>query len=219
MKEILDFYLQLSQNNNKPWFDAHRAEYEVIKKKTTALAEEFIKGVALFDPRCKNLQPKDCTYRINRDIRFSPDKRPYKDWLGIYVCPGGKKSGMAGYYIHFEPATDTYLMCGGLYNPTKEVLKSIREQIMLEPDAFHKAVQSCGKGFGLNWDNALKRFPVGFNADDKHSEYYRLKSFEITQFVTKKDVLGKDYLTNALAQLKKCHEFNELLNKCADFVR
>ena len=110
-------------------------------------------------------------------------------------------------------------MCGGLYNPTKEVLKSIREQIMLEPDAFHKAVQSCGKGFALNWDNALKRFPTGFSADDKHSEYYRLKSFEITQFVTKKDVLGKDYLPNALAQLKKCHEFNELLNKCADFVR
>ncbi|MBQ5458130.1 MAG: DUF2461 family protein, partial [Bacteroidales bacterium] len=61
MKEILDFYLQLSQNNNKPWFDAHRAEYEAVKKKTTALAEEFIKGVALFDPPCKNLQPKDCT--------------------------------------------------------------------------------------------------------------------------------------------------------------
>ena len=100
MKEILDFYLRLSQNNNKPWFDEHRPEYEATKKKLHAIAEEFIKGIEEFDPRCKSLQVKDCTYRINRDIRFSQDKRPYKDWHGIYVCPKGKKSGMAGYYIH-----------------------------------------------------------------------------------------------------------------------
>ena len=118
MKEILDFYLRLSQNNNKPWFDEHRPEYDATKKKLHAIAEEFIKGIEEFDPRCKGLLVKDCTYRINRDIRFSQDKRPYKDWHGIYVCPKGKKSGMAGYYIHFEPINNLYFVCGGLYNPT-----------------------------------------------------------------------------------------------------
>ena len=218
MKEIIDFYLQLSQNNNKPWFDGHWAEYERIKKKAAAFAEDFIKGVELFDPCCKNLQVKDCTYRINRDIRFSNDKRPYKDWLGVYVCPKGKKSGMAGYYIHIEPSTDTYMLCGGLYNPTKEVLKSVREQIMLEPDEFHAAVQACGEGFELNWENAQKRFPVGYDVADKHSEYYRLRSYEIYLYLPRKDVLSKDFLSCSLEKLQRCHQLNELLNKCVDFV-
>ena len=218
MKEILDFYLRLSQNNNKPWFDAHRAEYEQTKARLAAIAEEFIRGVEAFDPRCSNLQVKDVTYRINRDIRFTQDKRPYKDWHGIYVCPRGKKSGMAGYYIHLEPANNLYFLCGGLYNPSKEVLQSVREQIMLEPDEFHEAILACGDDYHLNWDGALKRMPQGCNEADRHSEYYRLKTYEIYKPLTRRDVLAKDFLPRAIASLKHCYEFNELLNKCVDYA-
>lgn len=218
MKDILDFYLRLSQNNNKPWFDAHRTEYEAIKKKLKAFAEEFIRGVEQFDPRCKGLVAKDCTYRINRDIRFSADKRPYKDWHGVYVCPKGKKSGMAGYYIHFEPASDLYFVCGGLYNPSKEVLASVREQIMIDPEDFHAKVLSCGDDYHLNWDNALKRMPKGYNEEYPHSKYYLLKSYEVYKPLTRKDVLAKDFLPKALSYLKRCHNFNEMLNKCYDYA-
>lgn len=218
MKELLDFYLRLAQNNNKPWFDAHRAEYEDSKRRLAAVAEALIRGIEEFDPRCKGLEVKDCVYRINRDIRFSQDKRPYKDWHGVYVCPRGKKSGMAGYYVHFEPANDLYFVCGGLYNPTKEVLASVREQIMLEPEEFHATVLSCGDDFLLNWDNALKRMPKGFSEDDPHSEYYRLKTYEMYKPLTRRDVLAKDFIPRAIAALKRCHEFNEMLNKCFDYA-
>lgn len=218
MQELLDFYLRLAQNNNKPWFDAHRAEYEDSKKRLAAVAEALIRGIAEFDPRCKGLEVKDCVYRINRDIRFSQDKRPYKDWHGVYVCPRGKKSGMAGYYVHFEPANDLFFVCGGLYNPTKEVLASVREQIMLEPEEFHAAVLSCGDDFHLNWDNALKRMPKGFNEDDPHSEYYRLKTYEMYKPLALSDVLAKDFIPSAIAALKRCYEFNEMLNKCFDYA-
>ena len=218
MKELLDFYLRLSQNNNKPWFDAHRAEYERSKKQLATLAEAFIRGIEEFDPRCKGLQVKDCVYRINRDIRFSQDKRPYKDWHGIYVCPRGKKSGMAGYYIHFEPASNLFFLCGGLYNPTKEVLESVREQIMLEPDDFHAKVLSCGDEYHLNWEHALKRMPKGYSEADKHSEYYRLKSYEMYKPLTLNDVLAPDFLPKALASLKRCYDFNEMLNQCFDYA-
>lgn len=218
MKEILDFYLRLSQNNNKPWFDEHRDEYEEVKKKVASVAEELIRGIGEFDPRCRNLQVKDCTYRINRDIRFSQDKRPYKDWHGIYVCPKGKKSGMAGYYVHFEPISNLFFLSGGLYNPTKEVLQSVREQIMLEPKEFHQAVLSCGDDFRLNWDNALKRMPVGYNEEDMHSEYYRLKSYELYKPLTIEDVLDKDFIPKALSQLKRCQTFYEMLNRCFEYA-
>ena len=218
MKELLDFYLRLAHNNNKAWLDAHRDEYEMSKKKLAAFAEEFIRGVEEFDPRCKNLQVKDCTYRINRDIRFSADKRPYKDWHGVYVCPRGKKSGMAGYYIHFEPVSNLYFVCGGLYNPTKEVLQSVREHIMLDPEGFHKAVQSCGDDFHLNWEGALKRMPKGYDENNPHSEYYRLKSYEMYKPLTEKEVLSKDLIKNAISYLKRCYEFNNLLNDCVEYA-
>lgn len=218
MKELLDYYLRLSQNNCKSWFDSHRDEYEKSKKQLEALAEQFIQGVELFDPRCQGLTPKDCTYRINRDIRFSQDKRPYKDWHGIYVCPRGKKSGMAGYYIHLEPANNEFFLCGGLYNPTREVLQSVREQISLEPEEFHQAVLACGQDFRLGWGHALKRMPLGYKDTDPHSEYYRLRSYEILCPLTKREVLEKDFLNKAVARLQKCYRLNEWLNRCYDYA-
>ena len=136
MRKALDFLTQLAKNNNKPWFDEHKDEYKSAKATLDALALDFMHGVEEFDPRVSGLGIKDIASRIYRDLRFSHDKSPYKTWYGAYVCPNGKKSGMAGYYIHFEPAANTYFICGGLYNPTKEVLKSVREGIMLEGDSF-----------------------------------------------------------------------------------
>lgn len=218
MQDLLDFYLRLSQNNNKEWFDAHRNEYERVKQSSRAFALAFLERIEAFDERVHDLGIGDITYRINRDIRFSADKRPYKDWFGVYVCPRGKKSGMAGYYVHFEPATETFFLCGGLYNPTKEVLASVREDIMLEPDVFHSLVESCGSGWHLNWDAALKKVPRGFNAEDPHSEYYRLKSYELYHPITRADVLRPDFVDWAAAKLQETHAFNERLNRCFDYA-
>ena len=218
MKQIIDFLLRLSENNNKPWFDEHKAEYKQVKATFDAFAIDFMHGVEQFDPRVEGLALKDITYRINRDLRFTDDKRPYKWHMGVYVCPKGKKSGMAGYYIHLEPSSDTYFICAGLYNPTKEVVRSIRDEISYDGERFHQAVQQC-EGFQLPWENALKRIPQGFNPDDPHSEYYRLKSFEIWKNVSQRDVLSKNFLQRALADLQKTYDYNEILNKCYDFVQ
>lgn len=217
MKEILDFLEQLAANNNKPWFDEHKEEYKVVKARFDAFAMDFLHGVEAFEPRVRGLGVKDITYRIYRDLRFSKDKRPYKEWHGVYVCPNGKKSGMAGYYIHLEPATDTYFLCGGLYNPTKEVLRSVREGFMLEGDDFKKALKEC-PDFQLPWDEALRRVPQGYNEQDEYSKFYRLRSFTLLKSVTKREVLNRDFLSHALEDLRRTHAFNELLNKCYDYA-
>lgn len=217
MKQILDFLTRLAEHNNKVWFDAHKAEYLEVKKRFDDFALQFMHGVEAFDPRVKNLELKDITYRIYRDVRFSNDKRPYKWHMGVYVCPKGKKSGMAGYYIHLEPSTETFFICGGLYNPAKEVVASVREDIMLNGKAFDEALQRC-PDFELPWDTALKKMPRGWDETDEYSRYYRLKSYEIYKHLTRNEVLEKDFLANALADLQRTQPFNELLNCCFDFA-
>lgn len=218
MKTILDFMLALYQNNNKPWFDEHKAQYLEVKAKFDALSMDFMKGIERFDRRVHDLKLGDITYRIYRDMRFSQDKRPYKWHLGVYVCPKGKKSGMAGYYIHLEPGTDTYFICSGLYNPDKDILKSVREEIMCNPERFHEALQKC-PDFHLPWEAALRKVPQGFCADDPHAEYYRLKSYELYKHLTREDVLQPDFLQKSLADLERTLTFNELINQCVDFAR
>ena len=217
MHTIINFWRQLAANNNKPWFDAHKADYLDAKAHLETLASQFIDGVAQFDHRCRGLQIKDCTYRIYRDIRFSPDKRPYKDWCGIYVCPRGKKSGMAGYYIHIEPAADNFFLCSGLYNPTKEVLQSVREQISLDPDTWLKSFHGC-LDFQFSWPNALKRMPAGYDEQGPASRYIRLRSYEICLPVTEEQILAPDFLAHALADLRRTLPYNDLLNRCHDYA-
>ena len=217
MKQILDFMTRLAENNNKPWFDAHKAEYLDIKKRFDDFALQFMHGVEEFDARVRNLELKDITYRIYRDVRFTEDKRPYKWHLGVYVCPKGKKSGMAGYYIHLEPVTETFFICGGLYNPAKEVVASVREDIMLNGREFDEALQRCAD-FELPWDSALKKMPRGYDEKDEYSRYYRLKSYEIYKHVGRREVLDKDFLAHALADLRRTQPFNEILNRCFDFA-
>lgn len=217
MKDILEFLEQLAINNNKPWFDAHKDDYKAVKAKFDAFALDFLHGVEQFDPRVKDLTLKDITYRIYRDLRFSKDKRPYKDWHGVYVCPQGKKSGMAGYYIHLEPGSNTFFLCGGLYCPTKEVLRSVREGFMLEGDDFKRTLEEC-PDFQLPWDEALKKMPKGYNEDDAYSKFYRLRSYTLMKPITRRDVLRKDFLQRALDDLRRTQPFNELLNKCYDYA-
>lgn len=105
MKEILDFLAELSQNNNREWFNANKEKYLQVREKFEAFAQQLIEKISSWDEdvAASQLQVKDCTYRIYRDTRFSKDKVPYKTHMGIFICKGGKKSPNAGYYLHLEP--------------------------------------------------------------------------------------------------------------------
>lgn len=134
MKEVIAFLRELHDNNNREWFDAHRAEWKRVKTRFAGFTEQLIDGISSFDPSVRGLRVQDCTYRIARDTRFSPDKRPYKEHIGAYIAPGGKKSGYAGYYFHVEPDTgegSTYghMLAVGLYCPEPVVLHSVRDEI------------------------------------------------------------------------------------------
>ena len=121
-QSTIQFLKNLAKNNNKIWFDGHRNDYLAAKNDYENFVSSLIKKIAVFDPDVKELQAKDCTFRINRDIRFSKDKTPYKVNMGASLNKGGKKSIYAGYYFHLEPGNKSFAG-GGLWMPMAPELK------------------------------------------------------------------------------------------------
>ncbi|MBQ4127415.1 MAG: DUF2461 domain-containing protein [Alistipes sp.] len=218
MREIIDFLSDLSANNDRNWFEANRPRYTQVKQQMDTLAEELIEAIAAFDPSINGLRAKDCTYRIYRDTRFSKDKSPYKTWWGVYVCPRGKKSGFSGYYMHVEPDQNCYMLCTGAYCPTPGEIKSVREEIMTEGDAFVEAINSA-KGFEVDWSSALKRMPQGWSAEDEYSEYYRLRNFLLVKLVDKEYFLRPDAIQQAAKDMQCTRTFNDTLNRAIEYAR
>lgn len=217
LQRVWNFLDVLYDNNNKPWFDAHKDEYKLALADFQSFCEQLILGISKFDKSVVGLTVKDCTYRIYRDLRFSLDKTPYKTHMGVYVCPQGKKSGNAGYYVHIEPHSESMLVAG-LYMPTPDVLKSVREEIMCNGKNFDTIIKSC-KHFDLDWTSALKKVPNGWNKGDEYSDYYRLKDFDVVQLITKEQITSSDFLDFVLNEFKKTVELNELLNKCVLYAK
>src|SRR3978361_1993450 len=111
----IKFLQELQKNNNKPWFEENRNKYESAKADLQNFVGRLIPGIAKFDEPIGNLAVKDCTFRINRDVRFSKDKSPYKSNMAAYFSRGGKKASVAGYYFHCEPGKS--YAAGGFLRP------------------------------------------------------------------------------------------------------
>lgn len=187
-KRILKFLREVQANNNRPWFQEHKAEYETVRSDFEQGVGKALERIVTFDPSIGHLQVKDCTYRFYRDTRFSPDKSPYKNHLGAYMCAHGKKSLHGGYYIHLEP--DHCLVAVGAYWLPTNILTSCRNEIMANTDEWLRCVESKEflKYFGGNddasWDDPqgfglekLKTCPSGFPRDWEYVKYLRLKNY------------------------------------------
>lgn len=191
----LRFLKDLKKNNNKPWFDAHRSEYEKAKQDFAGFIQVLIDQHSKKDATIGSLKAKDCMFRINRDIRFSKDKSPYKTNFGASINRGGKKSVFAGYYFHLENGES--FVGGGLWMPMPPDLKKVRQEIDYCFDEFKKIVGS--KKFKFIYgdlyrgdDMSLSRPPQGFEKDNPAADYLKLKSFIAMKTLGEKDILSKD---------------------------
>ena len=118
----LKFLKELKKNNHKTWFDENRKSFETAKADYADLVNEVIKGLGKKDASIASLTAKECVFRINRDVRFSKNKDPYKTNMGMYLSRGGKKSLFSGYYFHLEPGGKSFA-AGGLWMPEADVIK------------------------------------------------------------------------------------------------
>lgn len=148
-KEYFDFFAELEQNNNKEWFDANRKRYDKhIKVPFKKLVEQIITEIAFIDESVASLEAKNAIFRINRDIRFSNDKTPYKTQMSAVITAGGKKDKTSP-GIYFEITKSGINIYGGVYAPDKDQLLNIRNQIAEDMDGFHDALND--KDFQMHY--------------------------------------------------------------------
>ena len=159
--------------------------------------------------------------RIARDTGFSPDKSPYKTYIGAYIAPKGKKSGFAGYYFHIEPCCDSLIwsnaLSAGLYCPEPVVLRSVRDEITDNGAEIAAAIRKA-KGFDLVEENKLKRVPTGFPADSEYADMLKLKDFYIAKRITEEFLLADDLLEKTLAEFRRTQPFVAILNRAVQFA-
>jgi uncharacterized protein (TIGR02453 family) len=213
-KTTLTFLSELGKNNNRDWFKKNELLYREAKGNFESFIGDVINEIVVFDPVMKGIEAKNCVFRINRDIRFSNDKSPYKTNFGAFIVRGGKKNGdkFAGYYIHVEPGKS--FIAGGAYVPPAPWLNAIREKIDQEPEEFQKILKNKDfiKYFGELSGEKLKNPPRGYTSDNPNIELLKLKSFLALNEVTDKKLLSTDYLSYVIIVLKTMKPLNDFLN-------
>ena len=213
---IFDFLKELSVNNNREWFNNHREDYDKARIEFENLLSLVISRISLFDESVKNIQPKDCTYRIYRDTRFSLDKTPYKTHFGGYINSRGKKSDHCGYYIHLEPGNS--FLAGGSYCLPPKVLKAVRQSIFDNIDEYRGIVEDPNfkKYFPIVGDDFLKTVPKGFPKDFKYIDYLKCREYTCIYKVLDAFFSSSDFLQQTESIFIQFKRFADFLNYTID---
>lgn len=215
METILKFLKQLPKNNNKEWFDANRKTYELCKAEFENIVKSVIDKSVIFDKELAGLEAKKCLFRINKDVRFSKDKSPYKTNMGASINPGGKKSMIPGYYLHIEP--EKSFLAGGCYQPTPEMLAAIRQEIDYNTTNFKKII--LAKDFKtyfkeLSQEDKLKTAPKGYEKTHPEIGLLQHRHFIVVHDLTDADVLNKNFPTYIAKVFKSMLPLNQFLRSC-----
>jgi uncharacterized protein (TIGR02453 family) len=235
-KKILKFLRQVMANNNREWFLEHKKEYTAVRAEFERGVQQAIERIISFDSEIVHVQVKDCTYRFNRDTRFSLDKSPYKNHLGAYINAKGKKALRGGYYLHLEP--DHCLLAVGNYWLPTNILTSCRNEMMAYTDRWLKCVENeeFQKYFGSDeagsicaptdidsWDQPqgfglakLKKCPTNFPKDWPYVNYLRLKDYCAWHAVSNSFFEGDDWLDEMERIFRAAKPMMDFMNSVID---
>ena len=215
---VLKFLKNLKQNNNKPWMDLHRNEYEKAKADFHLFVDEMINNIAKFDTSIGMLKSKECSFRINRDIRFSKDKRPYKNNMAAYFNREGKKGRGAGYYIHIEPGKS--FVAAGIWMPEAKDLAAIRQEIDYNFEEWEKILSTASfkNQFkdGIDNSDTLVRPPKGYTDDNPAITYLKFKSFIFRKTFSDKEVLDSSFPKSVSKTFQTVKPVIEFINRSLD---
>ena len=212
-KDTLDFLKTLKDNNYREWFNENKAWYERARADVEQLAGETIDAIGTFDSEIRLLEAKKCLFRIYRDVRFSPDKSPYKSHFGAIFRPRTMEKS-SGYYLHID-SDESFISCGH-YMLTPEQLKKMRRGIYSDFDMFKEIIneKNFKKEFGdlFRDEDSLQRVPNGFDKEHPAAEYMKLKRFYVVKPLTEEQLLSKDLVKYIAEMYKLMQPLSNFLN-------
>lgn len=215
----LTFLKALKKNNNKVWFDKNKEKYLSARADFETFANSLLQKLISFDTDLKDLEIKKCLYRINRDVRFSKNKAPYKINISGYFSKGGKKSVFAGYYFHLQPGNNSFVG-GGLWAPEASSLKKVRQEIDYCFPEFKRIVHSgsFSKHFGNLTKDApsLVNVPRGYEKDNPAAEFLKLKSYVVSKKIPDSSLLQPGLSDEVAASLQTLKPLIKFINRSLD---
>ena len=215
-KEALQFLNDLIANNNTEWMHANKKRYENYKKDYRHFIGSILTEMKQLDPFLEPLEIKNCTFRINRDIRFSKDKSPYKTNMGVWMSQDRNQKNAPGYYIHYEPGN--CFIAGGVWCPEANELKKIRKEIEFFHDDLEEIVSNKNfkKEFGQldrGENNVLKKAPKDFDPNHPAIEFLKLKSFTTTHKINESVFTDANFSKKIAGQLILLKPLNDFLRR------
>jgi len=210
---IFLFLKNVARNNNREWFEKNKPKYLLVKQAYEDFVTAFLIELRKFEDGLDDVNPKKLPMRIYRDVRFSKDKRPYKNNLVGGFSPNGKLAQEPGYYLHIQPGDESFL-AGGMYVPEPENLAKIRQEIDYSSERFLKIVED--KKFkklfpALDDFDKLKTMPKGYPKDHPQIEYLKHKSFIVSRSFTDAEVKDKNFLKKLVETAKTIKPLNDFM--------
>lgn len=220
MENILSFLRKLKTNNNRAWFEEHKEEYNEAKNDFEKIGNALILKISTFDDDIGKVNIKDCIFRIYRDLRFTPDKTPYKTHFGASIAyPNGRKSPRARYYLHIAPDDNSFFSVG-VWSPKSPILNALRRSIFENYNEFKEIIDEpdFDAVFGNSFyeKGKLKRIPIGFPANFENPDILKLKHYLVTVKLTDKEILSSNFLDFVTQLAKIAYPFVQFLNYTID---
>jgi uncharacterized protein (TIGR02453 family) len=216
-KETFQFLSALRKNNSKAWFDENRFVYTACKNEFETFISIVISEIAKFDRESAQTTAKASIFRINRDIRFSNDKQPYKPNFGAFVAKGGRNGSRAGYYIHVEPGA--CFLAGGIYMPPAPVLKALRNEIYGNVDEFRGIITAPDfvRHFGKELSGEkLRSAPRGFPKDFPEIDYLRYKNYTVLKSEPDAVYQHSQFISEVVTVFSAMAAFNLFINRALE---
>lgn len=215
---ILDYLTGLAGNNSREWYHSHKKEYQEANEEFIALVQELIWRIGEKDSSILHNDPRDLTFKLNRDTRFSHDKSPYNPAFRAHISSGGKLPVPVGYYLMIKPDGHSFLGGGLFADMFKNATDMVRNYIVQHPGEWEQVLQT--PDFRNTFEvrgTALKNVPAGYDREHPQAEYLKFKSWYLEYPVSDAVVRNtEDFLDLAVRIFLKMRPFNDFLNRALD---
>ncbi|MBS6642493.1 MAG: DUF2461 domain-containing protein [Clostridiaceae bacterium] len=216
-KLILDYLKDLEENNNQEWYHAHKEEYKNAYDEFLKVIEAFMMELGKMDPAVLEYEPKQLTFKLNRDTRFSKDKSPYNPSFRAHISSMGKLPVPVGWFLVLKPSGS--FLGGGLFaDMFKDATDRVRDYIAAHGKEWEEIIENpeFKKRFRVK-GNALKNVPKGYDASHPQAEYLKYKSWFLEYFMEDEQILDSEkFIKEALEACRIMKPFNDFLNRALD---